>query len=558
MKWEKIPLKILRPYYLNSGARLQEIEMPLVGMEMALNNISSFPVKMTEADNNGSSLLKDHVTLTLKQMKNSFPCHYSITVPESNAQNIVQSFQTLQIIPTNHQDLSSLFFLFCLKLLCCKPPPTKQENEVSDTTKGTTFLETVRTNLTLNLNTKRLIPALKCCLSLFLATLFGLLYSRENGFWSALPVAISFAAGRQATFTVANVKAQGTVLGTVYGVLGCFVFERFLPVRFMSLLPWFIVTSFLRRGKMYGQAGGISAAIGAVLILGRKNFGPATEFAIARITETFIGLSCSILVELVLQPTRAASLAKVQLRKSLESLCGCVGSIGFEPNKAKVSENVQRTLKLEVSELQKFTEEADVEPNFWFLPFQSACYGKLFGSLSKMVDLLHFSGCIFRFLEQDSQKLGPNWQECVNKLDGDLQIYKEMLGSLVKCLEDLTLMRSLEDLEGQNVSCDPELGKSLNPNIFKNSSSNGDGIESVIESYLEHSKEVVDKVNEVEGVENQSLIVLYLGALGFCLSNLIKEAREVEKGIEEIVQLENPGKDINLYNISCKIRSLHG
>ncbi|WCJ41195.1 hypothetical protein M5689_022077 [Euphorbia peplus] len=561
MKWEKIPLKILRPFYANSAARLQEVETSLKGMEMALNSISSYPVKMMELDhlhnNSSSQQLSQHVNLTLKQMKNTSPSD-SLTVPQSNAENITHSFQTLQIIPQDHQDLTSLFFLFCIKLLRNKPhvsqpepPVSKPENQPSRRQLASNFFL-----ITLNLNTKRLIPAFKCCLSLGLATYFGLLYSKENGFWSALPVAISFAAAREATFKVSNIKAQGTVLGTVYGVLGCFVFERFLPVRFMSLLPWFIVTSFLRRSKMYGQAGGISAAIGAVLILGRKNYGPTSEFAIARITETFIGLTCSILVELVLQPTRAASLAKIQLKKSLGSLCNCVSSIGFESHKAKLMESTQKTLKLEVSELKRFIEEAEVEPNFWFMHFHSACYHKLFGSLSKMVDLFVFSGCAFRFLEQDSLKIG-DWGDCVKKLGGDLQVFKEMLASLINCLEDVTLLKpGLKELEDRNVTCDPEMGKSPNLSVFKISGSGENGMESVMDAYLQHSKEIGDKLNTIEG-EEKSEMVLYLGALGFCLNNLMKEAREIEKSIHEIVQLENPGKTINLYEISCKIRALH-
>ncbi|KAH9701163.1 p-hydroxybenzoic acid efflux pump subunit [Citrus sinensis] len=126
---------------------------------------------------------------------------------------------------------------------------------------------------------------------------------------------------------VANVKALGTVLGTVYGVLGCFLFEKLLPIRFLFLFPWFIFTSFLRHGRMYGQGGGISAVIGAVLILGRKSFGPPEEFAIARIVETFIGLTCTIIGELLFQSTRASTLAKSQLSKSLGTLHDCISSM---------------------------------------------------------------------------------------------------------------------------------------------------------------------------------------------------------------------------------------
>ncbi|KAK9186123.1 hypothetical protein WN943_026485 [Citrus x changshan-huyou] len=221
---------------------------------------------------------------------------------------------------------------------------------------------------------------------------------------------------------VANVKAQGTVLGTVYGVLGCFLFEKLLPIRFLFLFPWFIFTSFLRHGRMYGQGGGISAVIGAVLILGRKSFGPPEEFAIARIVETFIGLTCTIIGELLFQSTRASTLAKSQLSKSLGTLHDCISSMTLRASQASLIHK-QKRLKMHVNELGTFIGEADVEPNFGFLPFHSACYSKLLVSLVKMVHLLHFCSYSIGFLEQESQKIDKaSWKEDVQKLDGDVKL----------------------------------------------------------------------------------------------------------------------------------------
>ncbi|XP_050229697.1 uncharacterized protein LOC126678829 [Mercurialis annua] len=569
VKWERLPFNFLRHYYTNPGQKLQELETPLKGMEIALTEISALPIKMTEAESKQNlKLLDEHLTLTLKQIKN---CD-SLTVPQSNVEAINESLQTLQIIPQTTQNLPSLFFLFCIKLLHCKPiflkPKPASENEKSTADSSSKnpnrFFNIFQSILAVNSRPKRLMPALKCSLSLGLAILFGLLYSKENGFWAGLPVAISLAASREATFKVSNVKAQGTVLGTVYGVLGCFVFERYSPVRFLSLLPWFILTSFLRRSKMYGQAGGISAAIGAVLILGRKNFGQPSEFAIARITETFIGLSCSIMVELLLQPTRAASLAKLQLTKSLGFMSTCIDSISLETgtNKGYLLIENQKKLKFEVGELNKFIGEADAEPHFWFLPFHSGCYSKLIGSLSKMVDLLLFSAHAIGFLEQESTKYGVSWKGYLSKLDGDLELFKEMVGSLVKCLEEFTLVKSLaildKELEKNKISFDIESGSnSPGSKIFVSGLKENDEIKKIIESFLQHSKEVVDELRAVEDKEGKGEMVLYLGALGFFMNSLIKEAREIEKGIQELLQWENPGRDINLYEISCKISSLY-
>lgn len=566
MKWERLPFNFLRTYYRNPGERLQELEIPLRGMEMSLTSTSSFPVRMLDQESKECLVqLKEYVGLTQKQIKNCLACD-SLTVPESNAENIIKYLQTLQTVPKNHQDLPSLFFLFCMKLLHSKsfPKPTTsmQENEGSSTScRKNGFFECFRCNWSMNARSKRLMPAFKCFLSLGLATLFGLIYSKENGYWSGLPIAIGLASAREATFKAANVKAQGTVLGTVYGVFGSFVFERFLPIRLLSLLPWFIVTSFLRRSRMYGQAGGISAVLAAVLILGRKDFGPPSEFAIARIAETFIGLSCSIMVELLLQPTRGASLAKAQLCKSFGTLYDCIGSISLEGNRADLTWN-QKRLKLDVNDLGKFIGEAEVEPNFWFLPFHSACYTKLLGSLSKMVDLLLFSAYAVRCLERESPQSRASWKVYSNKLDGDLELFKEVLGSLTKCFEDVTSLKSLtvleKELESKNISCDLELGKSPNPNILKASGLDEGEIEIIVSSYLQHSKEMVDKFYALEGQEElKSQMVLSLSTLGFCMSNLVKETKEIEKAINELVQWENPSYHINLHEISCKLRALN-
>ncbi|KAJ0084725.1 hypothetical protein Patl1_30882 [Pistacia atlantica] len=454
MKWERPPFKFLRPYCTNPGEKLGQLEILL------------------KRDGNGCNQY-----------------YFVSSSNESNGEDVTESLQTLQAVPTAKQDLPPLFFLFCVKLLHSKsmPKPTisAQENSVKKNIEG--------------------------------------LPSKPNGFWSGLPVAIGIASAREATFKVANVKAQGTVIGTVYG------------------------------------AGGISAVIGAVLILGRKNFGPPSEFAIARIVETFIGLSCSIMVDLLFQPTRASTLAKVQLSKSLGMLHDCVGSMSLQESQGNLLGN-QKKLKLNVNALEKCIGEADVEPNFWFLPFHGACYSKLLGSLSKMADLLHFAAHSMNFLEQESQETEASWKESVNKLDGDLKLLKEVVGSSIKCFQDITMIKSLRELEKKlekrTISYDLELGKSANVNRVSNLEENG--MEKFITSYLQHSNEVVDKIHVGKGDQKalRSQAVLSLSALGYCMQSLITETRKMEEGIKELVQWENPSSNVNLLEISCKIHAL--
>ncbi|GMI88945.1 hypothetical protein like AT2G28780 [Hibiscus trionum] len=561
MQWEKLPFKFLRPYYMNSGEKLREIEMGLRGMEIALENVPFFPGGLV-ADGgelkDGLLRLQDHISLTIKQAKSFMPGD-SITVPESNAEDVINFLHTIHSVPQTHQDLPTFFFLFCMKLLHKTPPVVKSEPPISSEQNGFSFKEVWSS---CGLKSSRIKPAFKFSLSLGFAVLFGLIYSKPNGFWSALPVAISFASAREATFKVANIKAQGTVLGTVYGVIGCFLFERWLPIRFLSLLPWFIFTSFLRQSKMYGQAGGISAVIGAVLILGRKNFGPPSDFAIARIVETFIGLSCSIAVEFLFQPKRASTLAKIELSKSLETLHECITNMSLEGHNPV--EN-QTSLKFHVSQLGKFIAEAEVEPNFWFLPFHSACYRKLLSSLSNMVDLLLFSAHAIGFLERDSQKLETSWKGTVNKLDGDLKLFKESIGSSIKYLGQITSIKSItmldKELEKNNISYDVEKGTSPCPKISRVSEADDDEdeMEKILISFLQHSNEAVDVIQGIEGEEEiKSQMVLSLSALGFCMKTLTTETRKIEQGIRELVQWENPTCHVQLHEISCKIRALYG
>lgn len=551
MQWERIPFKIFQPCrHKNAGDRLQDREIIFRGMEMALTSTSSYPVKMLDGE------LKDGLLrLFIKQAESFLPFDPVTTIPESEDHHILKSLPTLQTIPITHQDLPSFFFLFCMNFLHNKSIVSKQDN-AAQKNENSTDNHPSKTNVLCFKgiwSSNRLMPAFKCSLSLGLAVLFGLLYSKENGYWSALPVAISLASSREPTFKIANIKAQGAVLGTVYGVLGCFLFSKFLPIRIFSLLPWFILTSFLRRSRMYGQAGGISAVIGAVLILGRENFGPPSQFAIARITETFIGLSCSIMVELILQPTRASTLSKNFLSKSLGTLHTCVNSLslGISSKLSDLEEN-QKRLQIQVSELEKLIEEAAVEPNFWFLPFHSACYGRLLQSMSKMVDLLHFISQIVGYisvLQQESKE--GYWKEVVDKLNDDVKLFKEMVGSSIKCSEQVTSIKSLalleKELERRNVSCDDlESGKTF-------------PVTTLMDSYLQHLEELVGKMDGENG-QNEVVkceAVLSLSALGFCMSSLVKETSEIEKEIKELVQWENPSTHINLNEISFKIHALY-
>ncbi|CAI9755315.1 unnamed protein product [Fraxinus pennsylvanica] len=564
MQWERFLVMFFKLYCTNPGERLQNLERILRGMEISLTNCSQIPVRLAdpELENDPTSSVEEHISNQIKRM----PPVMTI-IQESQTENDMKFLQKLHtIIPVTDKDLPFLFFLFCLKLLQGKSAATspkvsgKQGSNDSEKQKKWHFGDIC--SIPIRINKRRLMPAFKSSLSLGLAVLLGLMYSKENGFWAGLPVAISLASGREATFKLANAKAQGTVIGTVYGTICCFIFGKYIKLRFLSLLPWFIFSKFLCKSKMYGQAGGISAVIGAVLILGRENFGPPSEFAIARIVETFIGLSCSIMVDILLQPTRAATMAKIQLSTTIGTLHKCVGIISFST--ISNFEEGQKQFKFQVNELGKIIGEAAAEPNFWFLPFNSACYGKLLESLSKMVDLLFFGAQAIKLLEQESRRIdSTQWKETVSKLDGDLKLFKETAVSAIKCLEEISLIKSLaaldKEFETRKGSLDLELGKRrpIDPYVVQfSSSSEADWTVKNVNSFLRHSDELLSHINigkDEEEFKNQ--VILSLGALAFCINSIARETKEIEKVIKEVLQWENPSSQVNLYDILCKIHA---
>ncbi|XP_073303820.1 uncharacterized protein [Primulina huaijiensis] len=573
MKWEIIPAMFFKSYNKNPAEKLTNVESILKGMEISLTNYSEFPVKILDSElKNGLLVLEEQF---LNQVNNM--AVEKTILPQSDTEMDLVFSQTMQTstVPLTSKDFPSLFFIFCLKLMqgistrsvlpqVSSKPGSELSNEHSQKVKNWSLITKLWSFSPITVNRRRLMPALRCSLSLGFAVLFGLIYSKENGFWSGLPVAISHAAAREATLKVANIKAQGTVLGTVYGVMGCFLFEKYVQIRFISLLPWFIFCSFLRTSKMYGQAGGISAVIGAVLILGRDNFGLPSEFAIARIVETFIGLSCSIMVDMLLQPTRAAVLAKIQLSKSLELLHESVGSVSIGSWGEFFSGERQKKLKIHVNDLGKFMEEAEMEPNFWFLPFHSACYSKLKGSLSRMVDFLLFGSHALMFVKQELSRNGDCKvlkHDPIFKLEADLNLLKDQISSAIELFKEVSLVKSLEKMEREfekrRDSLDLELGKSSVACAIQWSRFDDDELEKNTNSFLQHLDELVDLMEvEKDGEELKNQVILSLCSLMFCMRGLLRETKEIDKAMKELVQWENPSSQVDMCDILCKICAL--
>ncbi|XP_038895808.1 uncharacterized protein LOC120083974 [Benincasa hispida] len=380
------------------------------------------------------------------------------------------------------------------------------------------------------MNSQRVIPALKCAVSLGISVILGLIYSKENGFWGSLAVAVSIASDREPTFKVANFKVHGTMLGSVFGILSFVLFQRFLIGRLLCLLPWFIFTSFLQHSTMYGSAGGISAIVGALVVLGRTNYGSPREFAFERMIETFIGISISIVVDIIFQPKRASKLAKIQLIVTLQMLQKCIND-SFGDESSTITKEDLKGLRIQVIKLKKLIYEAEVEPNFLFLqPFHGNSYVKMFNSLSKMVGLLALNGEAMNVLKENyvREDLLTKVEE---KLEGDFDKFKEIMANgLVTVYEDLSSssLKSLRESEIKEDNCDDiEMGEPQRIEIMDEIEK-----EKLINSFLQHLGEIV------ESQDGKSEEILSLSAMAFCLTNLMKEMEEIGEATRKLIEWE--------------------
>ncbi|KAL8036612.1 hypothetical protein ABFX02_12G169800 [Erythranthe guttata] len=528
MKWERPWSRYLEPNKVSPGEILQNVELQMRGIEYSL--VSS-PVQTIDQEHLSNVLqgLSIQLEKRLEQLTCSSP-YNSSKESETRGEFTEQPSLPIEAMSPILEHGWAFFYFSCVDMLLSDSSASPKYLQTQPAkTEDFSILIKLRNWISKIIKNGRLEFALKCSLSLSLAVLFGLIFDKENGCWAGLTIAISFVTGRQAIFTVANTRGQGTAIGSVYGVICCFLFHS-EEMRLLALLPWIVFTCFLRYSKLYGQTGGVSAAIGALLIVGRKNYGVPNEFAIARLTEVFIGLSAFILVELFLQPIRAATLAKNHLSLTLNSLEDCVKEIGFFPvqkNQFLELREKQRNLSSLVCELRKFVADAELEPDFWYLPFRGSSYQKLVGSLSNIVHMLYFITYNFEILLELSEKSNV-CKEFQEQMSNELELFQETLSSLQVYLEKALSTESQADTNGSidEKFRDLEMGKPQNR-------------EKQSVSIIAENKETERSTEAVESEELRERMIRCLGATGFCISSLMKEIDDTEMCIREIDQWES-------------------
>ncbi|PIN10863.1 hypothetical protein CDL12_16535 [Handroanthus impetiginosus] len=537
IQWERPWRRFLKPSLAGPGDRLERMELQMRGIEYSLASSPALSVQVVDQEQFSNFLQSLSIQLEekIKQVRCFSPFH-SMIEPETERE-FKEKPALLPIEPTSliFKQGWVFFFFTCVDLFLNESAMdtsiVPREVQTQRTRTEPSIIRTFKTCILKLCSSKRLEFAFKCSLSLGLAMLFGLIFDKTNGRWAGLAIAISFVTGKQAVFTMANARGQGTAIGSVYGVICCFLFH-YEELRLLALLPWIIFTSFLRHSKMYGQTGGVAAAVGALFILGRKNYGVPNGFAIARLAEVFIGLSAFIFVELFLQTTRASTLAKNHLCLTLCCLQDCLKETGICPDQKNKTVNKhlelrdkQRNLNHLVCDLKKFIADAELEPDFWYLPFCTSSYRKLSASLSNIVDMMYFITYNVERLSELSQNSTAckEFQEQINR---ELELFQETLRSSQVHLPKAYSTESQTDSQ-ENLR-DLEAGQ---PQIPEN-----------VSSLITDHKEVEKTTEEEDSEDNKRVserMIQFLGAIGFCISSLTKELEEIEVCRRELDGWEN-------------------
>lgn len=540
LQWERV-VRLGAAGTMPAADEQERIEMPIKGMEIAVSSTNYLPrpaadqAEMTIINLSCLEQMRDQIRLSLLTATSTR--HHITKMNNNNKRSTTMSLFGGAAAERHELELSPFLFLFSMHLLrhptlllshslpdsTNKVTPAspqleepdqddqqedQQDSEPEEESKMSTDKEQKKKCRTLlvrrwGLQSSRLKMASKCAVSLGLAVLLGLLFNNDHGFWSGLIVATTMApVARGSTWAVAVARAHGTAIGSVYGVLACLLSQQrhLMELRFLALLPWIVLATFLKRSRAYGPAGGVAAALSGIIIVGRRYDEPPMAFTISRLVETFIGLSCTVATDLAFQPKATPSArARTQLPRCFTALRDCLTRL---PSLRKNQQEQHKMLLEQVALLGKYAAEAGAEPNFlWMAPFPASCYAKVHGSLSRMAQLLglylHAQAIIVDNTSYGSQLLaGTDVKRFHNRLSASLP--------------ELELDEDTDfDLEDGNGKWCEDMAV-------------------VVKSFIGHAREALLQEEEEEEEQHQQLNAYCLGSIGFCMGEMMKEAQQLE------------------------------
>eukprot|EP00850_Spirogloea_muscicola_P022569 SM000301S11772 [mRNA] locus=s301:107010:114676:- [translate_table: standard] len=262
----------------------------------------------------------------------------------------------------------------------------------------------------LNATTARAAKALgatKVALAMLLAGIVGDAFLPASGYWAPVTVGFIVGSNQGGSFKAASLRLQGTAAGSIYGYLAIKVAHHHQWLVVFALVPWVIVASFVRHSSSYGYAGVVAAFTAAVIMLGYQQSGQGVDtYSLGRITETFIGVLCFVVVEGLVWPSRAVVLVRASMVSCLQDCRDCVAAIiraymngtCLQCREKFAEDAIGRSLVRQAL----LADEAQHEPELWRAPFPSATHSRLQEVEGHMLRCLFFMDCTLHAASAES------------------------------------------------------------------------------------------------------------------------------------------------------------
>ncbi|BBN05907.1 hypothetical protein MPTK1_3g16900 [Marchantia polymorpha subsp. ruderalis] len=426
----------------------------------------------------------------------------------------------------------------------------------------------------------------KIALSMVMAATFGnLIVSQEaHSFWATVTVGFIIGNYQGGSWRISSLRLQGTVLGAIYGYLALRVSKNHSWANLLALIPWVVLSSFVRYSTAYGYSGLVSAFTAAVLILGGFE-NDIRKYAMDRITETFVGVLSFVFVETVVFPERAVLLVRKELVSSLIGLRDCVAAIVavyteqecLDCRSIAVHEikELEQQLRASFVKQSALRAEACLEPDLWFVPFPGEVYSNLIAIEGRMLDLLFFMVCSLHATTEDC--LTEQMQKLLEPLRTSLTALQEEVLSTIDSLQQVLQLKvqgtgkwsrmkeflkdlkrgssfnsDVEDQQQQQEQQPPHPLLVLN-HPYRHVDGSPLNLKSTMDRFEQSFEDTVeDLIASTKLLPGAPIIsnsvMLSFGSLTFSLHSLLRETVQLEKAVHELVQAENPWSVLDFWD----------
>ncbi|KAI5082733.1 hypothetical protein GOP47_0002476 [Adiantum capillus-veneris] len=251
------------------------------------------------------------------------------------------------------------------------------------------------------LDLQQLKSVFRLALTMAIAGFLGYSFNKKKGYWADITVAMGFRALLKGdVYKIASLRTLGISCGSIYGLLVARSTVPLRVLRYVALIPWVILTSFLRKSRIFAYGGGLSSFTAAVVILASEKSKDYSDqdFTVLRIVEALLGLASFVVVEILICPHRARSRVKPAMLIGIDKLQQFAGNILEACSYQEQScancwsdelRSEYQNLREMTSGLTQLVKEAAEEPQFWFEPFQEKIHLRVVEEERKVVEMLH-------------------------------------------------------------------------------------------------------------------------------------------------------------------------